>query len=68
MNFIDLVMDNGELVRVEIPDKHFDDVMDDIENTMKRRDWWSSSYDGVKATYLGNILNCVNMGRVVGRM
>jgi len=69
MTLIDLVLDNGELVRIEVPEKHEDEAHDTIENTMKRRDWWSPmQWDGASATYLGHRLDRVNMARVVGLM
>jgi hypothetical protein len=67
--FIDLVMDTGELVRVECPTKHEDALHESIENAMKRRDWWApGAFDGCAATYLGQRMDRVNMGRVVGMM
>jgi hypothetical protein len=66
---MDLVLDNGELVRIECPTKAEDDVRDAIENAMKRRDWWSPAMaDGCSATYLGQPMDRVNMGRVVGML
>ena len=67
MKYLDLVLENGELVRIECPDKFEDELHDTIENSMKRRDWWSpSQFDGCSATYIGLILDRVNMGRVIG--
>lgn len=67
MGYVDLVMDNGELIRIEYPDKFLDDVHETLENTMKRRDWWSPNQtDGCTATYIGLSLGRVNMNRVVG--
>lgn len=65
--WIDLVLDNGELVRVECPAKHEDQLHDSIANAMKRRDWWSpGQFDGCTAEYLGLQMGRVNMARVVG--
>lgn len=67
--YVDLVMDNGELVHIECPAKHESELYDSIENTMKRRDWWSpGGVDGCSATYLGHILDRVNMARVVAAL
>ncbi len=66
---IDLVLDNGEIVRIECPNKHEDECYESIQNAMKRRDWWSTGqFDGCSATMLGLRLERVNMGRVVGTL
>lgn len=65
--FFDLLLDNGEIVRCEVPTKHSDDCFDRLEHELKRRGWWSpGSWDGCRAEYLGHTLDRVNMGRVVG--
>lgn len=67
--FVDLLIDNGELVRIECPEKLEDDLWDSLENCMKRRDWWSPGiFDGCRATYLGHSIDRVNMGRVVATL
>jgi len=67
--FVDLVMDNGELVRIECPGKHEDDLHSSIENCMKRRDWWSPNrFDGCHAEYMGMAVSRVNMARVIGEL
>ncbi|MDY6979181.1 MAG: hypothetical protein SV201_04830 [Pseudomonadota bacterium] len=67
IEYVDLVMDNGELVRIECPDQDVDDMHESLEHSMKRRDWWSpNQFDGCQATYLGLLLGRVNMARVVG--
>ncbi|MCU7877150.1 MAG: hypothetical protein KZQ84_10170 [Candidatus Thiodiazotropha sp. (ex Lucinoma borealis)] len=67
--WVDLIMDNGELVRIECPSKHEDDLHKSLEHCMKRRDWWSPyQFDGCKAEYMGILLDRVNMGRVVGEL
>jgi hypothetical protein len=66
---LDLVIDNGELVRIEGPAEFEDEIYETIENAMKRRDWWAArQWDGCSATYMGHLLDNVNMARVVGRM
>lgn len=65
--FIDLLMDNGELVRIECPADREDELHDSLEQCMKRRDWWSPHrFDGCSAEYLGIGLSRVNMARVIG--
>jgi len=67
--FVDLVMDNGELVRIECPEKYINDLYETLENAMKRGDWWSSSrFDGCKAEYMGLALDRVAMRRVMAML
>jgi len=67
--YVDLVMENGELARICCQSQHYDEFMDSIENTMKRKDWWSpSQFDGCTAEYMGMRLGRVNMGKVVGML
>ncbi len=67
MEYIDLLMDNGELVRIEVPEKFYDQCHESLENSMKRKDWWSpAGFDGCKAEYMGVYLGRVAMHKVVG--
>lgn len=67
--YVDLVLDNGELVRIECPGKYYDELHDSICNSMKRSDWWAPcQFDGCKAEYLGMSLDRVNMKRVIGTL
>lgn len=67
MVYVDLVLDNGDLVRIECPDKHHDRLHESLEHAMKRRDWWApGSFDGCNAHFNGLYLDRVNMARVVG--
>lgn len=67
--YVDLVMDNGELVRIECPSKDVDALHDSLEQAMKRRDWWAPArFTGCQAEYLGLSLDRVNMARVIGLM
>jgi len=69
MVYEDLVMDNGELVRVECPDEYEDEMHDTLQSAMKRRDWWSpSQFDGCSAEYIGLNMGRVNMSKVVGML
>jgi hypothetical protein len=66
MTFVDLVLDGGELVRVECPTKHEDELHDSLEHAMKRGDWWCPGrFAGCSASYLGMNLTRVAMRRVV---
>lgn len=67
--FVDLLMDNGELVRIECPEKYADLLHETIENAMKRGDWWSPSrFDDCTATYMGYMIGRVAMRRVVAML
>lgn len=67
--FHDLVTKSGELIRIECPTKHEDELYDTLENAMKRRDWWSpNQFDGCTATFLGLRLDRVNMGEIIGTL
>lgn len=67
--FVDLVLEDGELVRIECPDKHHDQLYETLQQAMKRRDMWSPMrFSGCKAEYLGLRLDRVNMARVVGML
>jgi hypothetical protein len=70
ITFVDLVLDNGELVRVECPDKHDDELFDSLENAMKRGDWWLPECVSAdcRATYLGLYISRVAMSRVVAML
>lgn len=64
---IDLVLDTGELVRIECPEKFNDTLHDSLNNCMKRKEQWSpGQFDGCTAEFLGMYLDRVNMARVVG--
>lgn len=67
--WIDLVMDTGELVRIECPQKYEDELHDALEMAMKRRDWFATArFDGCTAEFLGLLLERINMARVVGTL
>ena len=67
--FIDLVMDNGNLVRIECKTRDEDEVRDTLENALKTGGWWAPArWEGCSAEYLGHRLDRVNMARVVGGM
>lgn len=65
---VDLILDNGELVRIGCPGQHEDEFMDSINNAIKMADEWSPrQFENCSATYRGIYLERVNMARVVGR-
>jgi hypothetical protein len=65
--YIDLVLLNGELIRIECPSKYEGQLYDSIEHSMKLGDWWSTNrFEGCSATYLGLFLERVAMNKVVG--
>lgn len=67
--FFDLVMENGELVRIEVPSKFEGECHDSIENALKIRGWFSpGQWDGCEAHYLGMGLTRVNMGKIVAML
>jgi hypothetical protein len=69
MTYIDLVMESGELTRIEVPEKHHDECWDFIENSMKLRGFFAPSrWEGCSATYMGIKLDRVNMGKVVATL
>jgi hypothetical protein len=69
MIYIDLLLDNGELVRIEVPKNREGECRDSIENQMKIGGWWSvSCWQGASATYLGHRIDHVNMRRVVAML
>lgn len=69
MIYADLVLDTGELVRVECLSKFEDDFWESIYNAIKLREMWSPSrFSGCKASLMGMGLERVNMARVVGTL
>ena len=67
--YVDLLAENGEIVRIECPDKYSDDLYETIENTMKRGEWWSpGQWDGCTAKYMGISIGRVNMKKVIGML
>lgn len=67
LSSVDLVLDNGELVRVECRSEDADAIFDSLMLAMKRKDAWDAGqFEECCANYLGNPLESVNMARVVG--
>lgn len=67
--YVDLVMRDGKLVRIECPGK-YEDELDDTLNTalMVGGTWSPDRFEGCRATYLGHYLSKVNMSLVAGVM
>lgn len=69
MTFLDLVLDNGSLVRIECKTRDEDEVRETLENALKTGGWWAPApWDVCRAEYLGHRLDRVNMARVIGGM
>jgi hypothetical protein len=67
--YIDLVLDDGNLVRIECPGKFEDELYASLEDAMKCGDWWSTRrFDRCTAQYKGYCMDRVNMARVVGML
>lgn len=67
--WIDLLLLNGEIVRIEGKSRNEDEILNTIENAMKRRDWWSvRQWEGTSATLLGVPVDRVNMGQVAAML
>lgn len=65
--YVDLILDNGELVRIECPSIHDDALHESLEHCMKRGDWWCPGrFEDCSAEYIGLAIERVNMKRVVG--
>lgn len=66
---VDLVLEDGELVRITCPNRHHDPLHETLQQAMKRRDVWAPGrFNGCTAQYLGLYLDRVNMARVVGML
>lgn len=69
MTYADLVLDTGELVRIECPADVEDAFFESLEHAMKRGDWWSpGQFEGCRAEFLGISMHRISMRRVVGML
>jgi hypothetical protein len=69
MEFVDLVLDTGEFIRIECPEKFTDELHETLENSMKRKEWWSvSQWEGCSATFMGIGIDRIAMWRVIGTL
>lgn len=67
--YVDLMMDNGEIGRIECPGKFEDELHDTLSDAHRRGDWWSPGrFDGCKLDYMGISLDRISMKRVVGML
>jgi len=65
--YLDLILDNGELVSIVCPCKHEDDFILSVNNAIRRGDLWSPhKFHGCTAEYMGINIDRINMRRVVG--
>jgi hypothetical protein len=63
----DLVTVDGQIIRLEIPTKYYDDCIEAINNAQARGDNWSPQmFDGCTAEYMGLGLSRINMKKVIG--
>lgn len=68
-HYITLVLDTGDIVDLEVPDEHLDDVNASLNSALKRKDSWSPcAFEGCKAEFMGHYLTKINMARVVGEI
>lgn len=69
MIYIELLLLNGEIVRIECSRKFEDALYETIENTMKRGDWLCRArFDGCIFTYMGIHIDRVNMRQVAAML
>ena len=69
MVFVDLVLDTGDLVRIECPTEHEDELYDTLDNNMRRGACWSCMmFEGCNMEFLGQHMDRVSMKRVVGML
>lgn len=69
MIYVDLVLDNNQLVRIEVSEKYEDDFHDAINNAMKQQCTWSPGmFEGCRATLNGLMMGRIYMNRVVGML
>lgn len=67
--YIDLMLDNHSICRIEHKGKYVDEVLESISDAIRRRDEWSvHNYDGTSATIEGIHVSNVNMNRVIARL
>lgn len=67
--YIDLVLDTSDIVRIECPNKHEDELWESLDNAMKQRCTWSpQQFEGCSAKLNGLLLGRVQMARVVGML
>lgn len=69
MNFEDLLLLNGEIVRLVYPDQHAEPLLESLSNAIRRGDEWSTmQFDGCIASYMGVNIVRINMKQVIGRL
>lgn len=69
MAYMHLVLDTGELIRIEYQEKDTDDIYEIVENHMKLKDvWYVTRFELCSAKFMGMLVECVNMARVVAML
>lgn len=69
VEYIDLLTDKNQIVRIEVPPDHIDDFYDYISEAVKSDDWLCSGrYDGVTMKLNGTLLSRIHMSRIVGML
>ena len=64
--FVDLLTDSGEIIRIECPEKYADELHESLDNAMKTNSWWSPArFEGCIAEVFGTRVSRVAMRRVV---
>lgn len=67
MGYIDLITLGGEIIRIEVPRKHFDECWEHIEQQMKIGGWFCPArWVGCRADYLGHPMERIAMNKVIG--
>lgn len=63
----DLVTVDGQIIRLEIPAKYYDDCIEAINNAQARGDnFCTAMFEGCSAEYMGLGLSRINMKKVIG--
>jgi hypothetical protein len=69
IEYIDLLTDKNQIVRIEVPSKYVDETYDYLDGAMKSDDWFSTArYDGTSMSLNGTTLSRIHMSRIVGML
>ncbi len=65
--YVDLVTDTADLIRIQCPYQFEDELYETLTNSMQRGDRWSTNqFDGCRAEFLGQMMDSINMKRIIG--